>query len=99
MDFNHYKKFVSAKNSRPKKYADNALNEQHAGSFTPSLDAEDKIVLNKCLNLLTDQEHQIVVLHVVAGLKHREIAKLLAMPLPTVLSKYNRSIKKLKQYL
>ena len=31
------------------------------------------------------------------GLKHREIAELVGLPLSTVLSKYNRSLKKMKQ--
>lgn len=40
-----------------------------------------------------------MVLHAVSGLKHIEIAKLLQLPLSTVLSKYSRSIKKLKGIL
>jgi RNA polymerase sigma-70 factor (ECF subfamily) len=48
---------------------------------------------------LSDQERQIVVLHAVSGLKHREIAAALNLPLPTVLSKYNRALKKLKTHL
>ena len=31
------------------------------------------------------------------GMKHREIASLLHLPLPTVLSKYNRALKKLRE--
>ncbi len=61
-----------------------------------SVTSEDKVVLYQCLNNLTDEERQIVILHTVAGLKHREISKLLELPLSTVLSKYNRSLKKLK---
>ena len=37
------------------------------------------------------------ILHSVSGLKHREIAKMLELPLATVLSKYNRAIKKIKR--
>ena len=48
---------------------------------------------------LSDGERQIVALHAVAGLRHRQIAALLELPLSTVLSKYARAIKKLKQYL
>ena len=47
--------------------------------------------------MLRETERQIVVLHVVAGLKHREIAALLEMPLSTVLNKYSRSLKKLEK--
>lgn len=57
---------------------------------------EDRMVLEALLSELKDAERQIVVLHSLTGLKHREIAKLLNIPLPTVLSKYNRAIKKLR---
>ncbi len=60
---------------------------------------EDKIILYECMVNLSDEERQIVILHAVAGLKHREIAKTLSIPLSTVLSKYNRSLKKLKDLL
>lgn len=60
---------------------------------------EDKIVLEQCMKLLTDEERQIVVLHAVGGFKHREIAELTELPLPTVLSKYSRAIKKLRKHL
>ena len=60
---------------------------------------EDQTVLEAALNTLTVEERQVVLLHAVSGLKHREIAKLLEMPLPTVLSKYRRSLSKLKKKL
>lgn len=55
---------------------------------------EDRMVLETLLTCLSDEERQVVLLHAVAGLKHREIALLLALPLPTVLSKYRRALKK-----
>jgi RNA polymerase sigma-70 factor (ECF subfamily) len=48
---------------------------------------------------LSDEERQIIVLHAVAGFKHREIGEMLDLALPTVLSKYHRAIKKLRAYL
>ena len=48
---------------------------------------------------LSDEERQIVTLHAVSGFKHREIAELMELPLPTVLSKYSRALKRLKQRL
>ena len=66
---------------------------------TAALTMEDRSALRACLEQLSDQERQIVALHAVAGFKHREIAALLELPLSTVLSKYNRAIKRLKQYL
>ena len=59
----------------------------------------DAMAQRAALELLKEDERQIVLLHASAGLKHREIAASLGMPLATVLSKYNRSIKKLKQNL
>lgn len=61
--------------------------------------SEDRIVLDAALTILAEEERQIVILHAISGLKHREVAKLLELPLSTVLSKYNRSLKKLKKYL
>lgn len=63
------------------------------------LSADDRLTILACLQKLTDQERQIVVLHAVSGLKHREIAKLMELPLSTVLSKYKRTIAKLKSIL
>ena len=59
--------------------------------------SEDRMVLKAALTNLNSEESQIVLLHAVSGLKHREIAEMLDMPLATVLSKYNRSIKKLQK--
>ena len=70
---------------------------QPAPEYGP--DAEDRLVLEECMKSLTDEERQIVTLHAVAGFRHREIAQALELPLPTVLSKYSRAIKKLKKRL
>ena len=42
---------------------------------------------------------RILLLHAVAGLKNREIAELLDMSINTVLSKYNRTVRKMQKYL
>lgn len=60
---------------------------------------EDKIVLEQCMKALSDSERQIVLLHAVGGMKHRETAALMELPLATVLSKYSRALKKLKAKL
>ena len=59
----------------------------------------DKLVLEASFTKISDVERQIIFLHVLSGLKHKEIAKLLDIPLSTVLSKYNRALKKLKKIL
>ncbi|MDD3391993.1 MAG: RNA polymerase sigma factor [Bacilli bacterium] len=58
----------------------------------------DKLILKSALEILTEEELQIVMLHN-SGLKHREIATLLDKQLSTILSKYNRSLLKMKKYL
>lgn len=59
-------------------------------------DVEDRQLLQDALGELGVQERQVILLHAAAGLKHREIARLLELPLSTVLSKYHRGLKKLK---
>ena len=76
------------------------LNGEEAGEVCLQLEnLADAMVLKAALDILKEDERQIVLLHASAGLKHREIAADLQMPLATVLSKYNRAMKKLKQYL
>ena len=76
------------------------LSEMETGEFCPQIeDAADKLVLRAALYILNEEERQIVLLRTSAGLKHREIAADLEMPLATVLSKYNRAMKKLQKYL
>ncbi len=58
---------------------------------------DERAILSECMNSLSQEEHQIVVLHTVAGFKHREIATFMEIPIPTVLSKYHRAIKKLRE--
>ena len=59
----------------------------------------DRIVLEKAMDILAFDERQIVILHAMTGLKHREIAEILDIPTGTVLSKYNRALKKMKKEL
>ncbi|MEF9984274.1 MAG: RNA polymerase sigma factor [Oscillospiraceae bacterium] len=66
--------------------------------FSQKDETEDKLILNLAISKLAEDEKQIVILHS-SGVKHREIASFLNMPLSTVLSKYNRALKKLKKIL
>ena len=63
------------------------------------LDADERALLQGALASLTDEERRIVLLHAVTGLKHRELAALLELPLPTILSKYHRALKKMRSFL
>ena len=51
------------------------------------------------MRVLGDEERQVVMLHAVAGLKHRETAALMGLPLSTVLSRYHRALGKLQKAL
>ena len=68
-------------------------------SVDPTRAHEDKLALEAAMKCLGNEERQVVTLHAMSGLKHREIAALLNMPLATVLSKYRRALLKLKDYL
>ena len=63
------------------------------------LDADERALLQGALANLSDEERRVVLLHAVTGMKHREIAALLELPLPTVLSKYHRALKKMRSFL
>lgn len=62
-------------------------------------DATDRLVLEKVLKTLSEEEREIVLLYAVQGYKHKEIAQALDIPLNTVLSKYRRALQKLKKEL
>ena len=65
----------------------------------PAVSPEDRQVLQTALAALGAEERQIILLHAVTGLKHREIAGLMELPLATVLSKYHRGLKKMRAQL
>lgn len=62
-------------------------------------DVETRLLLTATFKYISDEERNILMLHAVSGFKHREISKLLDIPLSTVLSKYNRAIKKIRKYM
>ena len=61
--------------------------------------AEDRLLVESCLKDLAEDEREIVLLHVLSGLKHREIAEMTRRPVATILSKYHRALKKLRKRL
>lgn len=62
-------------------------------------DPEDRMVLETALGVISDEEREIVMMFAVGGMKHKEIARNLVLPLSTELSKYHRALKKLKVHL
>lgn len=61
--------------------------------------SDDKFVLDAAFKHLKERERQLVIMHVLGGLKHRELAEIFNMPLGTVLFKYNSALKKLRKYI
>lgn len=86
-----------------------ALNDIKRRSYTELTDDESSfnshaknqsselIITDLMERYLTDEERKILVLHVIWGYKHREIAELLGLPTGTVRSKYKRAVDKLKE--
>ena len=59
----------------------------------------DTPIMDAVKTCLDKDDQRIVLLHAVAGYKHKEIASIVDKPLGTVLWRYNKAIKKLKEYL
>ena len=68
-----------------------------AGALNENDSMLDRMVLEAAMSVLDAEERQIVVLHAMTGFKHREIAEILDLPTGTVLSKYNRALKKMRK--
>ncbi|WNF22266.1 RNA polymerase sigma factor [Mesobacillus jeotgali] len=83
---------------RRKKREITGFDEQYFDQeYCKSTDPLDRMILMKYLELLDSEERQIVVLKDISGLKHREIAKIIEMPLGTVLWKYQKALNKLRK--
>ncbi len=76
--------------------------------FDEELEIEDKKEVKKDLSeskindimkaVLKPHEYQIVILHVVEGMTHKEISELLNKPLGTITWAYNNAIEKVRRY-
>ena len=60
---------------------------------------EDRMVLEAAMKVLSQEELSIIVLHSVSGMKHREISEAMQIPISTVLSRYQRGLRKLRKRL
>lgn len=65
----------------------------------PDTSYESTYILQKALSKLNETDKQIVVLHALSGLKHKEISEILNLNLSTVISKYNRALVKLQKII
>lgn len=60
-------------------------------------ETENFDILDLAKKILKPKEFEIIILHIVEDMSHKEIAKLLHRPLGTILWAYNNALKKLKK--
>lgn len=60
-------------------------------------DLDESPVVKAMKAVLKDSEYQIVILHIVNGMTHKEIASLLKKPLGTITWAYNNAIEKVRR--
>ena len=89
--------FRKEKNKDSIHEVEEAVDAKYSFSFVEN--ADHRMLLDSAMEILEEEERQILFLHAVAGWKNREIAEYLGKNLNTVLSKYQRSIKKLQEHL
>lgn len=71
--------------------------EELLETIPAEVEPEEDVEILKILDILTQDEKDIVVMHVINDLKFREIAEILKKPLGTVLWIYTKAMKKLKE--
>ncbi|MCM1284390.1 MAG: RNA polymerase sigma factor [Muribaculaceae bacterium] len=64
-------------------------------SFDQIRDVDNRLLLEELFVHLSEEERNIVILHGLMGLKFQEVAEKEDKPLGTVITKYNRAIKRL----
>lgn len=65
----------------------------------PAADLAEKLDLERAMTTLTPEDRALVTLHVNGGLKFREAAEVIGLPLGTVLWRYRRAIDRLRELL
>lgn len=59
--------------------------------------SEKELIVKEILDYLDESEREVVVMHVLGDMKHREIADVLKKPIGTITWIYNKAIKKAKE--
>ena len=68
-------------------------------SFECVTETVDRIILIRALSILRSEDRQVLFLHAAAGLRHREIAAYLSIPISEVRKRYKHSVDKLTKQL
>lgn len=76
-----------------------SFDECESEMYSADADSGDKVDVEQALGRLDIKNRQIVTLHVNGGLKFREIAEIVGMPLGTVLWRYRKALGELREYL
>ena len=76
----------------------NIDNETAFGTYRIENRADDKILLDSALSVLSEKERETVLMFN-AGLKHREIAEITAEKLGTITWRYSEALKKMRKFL
>ncbi len=73
--------------------------EEYHGLIAPNQmgAVEDRLFLKELFQSISREDRDIIIMHIMMGMKHKEIADILQKPVGTVLSRYHRSMKILKQ--
>lgn len=69
-----------------------------AGGKDAKVDFADNTIVNEALSRLREEERQIMILYVFAGMKQTEISRVLQIPYGKVRSHYGYAIRKLKAF-
>lgn len=82
-----------------RKQKETLIDVQESEFILPIVEAkgERNSLVSEMLSVLSDVERQIFLLHIMQDLPHREIAKIMDMPLGTTLWHYSKAIKKIKK--
>lgn len=59
--------------------------------------SEKELIVKDILNYLDEEEREVVVMHILGDMKHREIADVLKKPIGTITWIYNKAIKKAQE--
>lgn len=65
--------------------------------FDDMANVDNRMVLEKMFEVLSLEDRNLIIMHDVSGMKHKEIAEAMGMPLGTVLARYHRGIRKLQK--
>ena len=63
------------------------------------IDLEHQDIIERALNALDESEKNVVIMHTISGLSHREIAEITQKPIGTITWIYAKAVKKMKDTL